>query len=432
MILKQIRGEKLAGARAQLSTSAIALMDQVIVSGMGFATSIIIGRESREMLGIYYLALSIVLFVRGIQESLVAAPYKVFCHRHTESSLRFYAGSAVVHHSVVTIVVIGLLGCFALMPVDNLLPAGFKRVLLGLSLVLPLILLRELLRQLSFAKLRFSGALAIDTCVACVQIAGLLWLASIHQLSVFRAFSVIGLACGAASLAWLLTSTQKLEFHKSSVQDHWRTNWEFGRWAVAAQLVGAVAPYIVPWILSILKDEAATGLFAACLTLVGASRVVTDAIFNLLTPKSAQAYHHGGLDALVSMLVRWGVMFALFMGVFTLLVYLFGERLLVTVYGDQYAGTTWPLTILAFALWMHTIGFTCGDGLFVLEKTRENFWADVLSTALTLGLSVPLVHYYGIIGASLSTFVALASGAIARFFILKRCLRQAVSSEPPQ
>ena len=427
MILKQFRTAKLLENREQFSTSVIALADQVVVSGLGFATSIIIGRESREMLGVYYLALSIVLFVRGIQESLIAAPYKVFCHRHDEPSLRLYAGSALVHHSAVTLVVVCILVFVSVLPVESALPDGFKNVLLVLAATIPLILLREMLRQLSFAKLRFAGALAIDSCVACVQIAGLWWLASQHELSVIRVYSIIALACGAASLGWFLTSTQRLDFSAGSVKHHWVANWEFGRWAVAAQLVGSIAPYLIPWFLSIFRDGAATGLFAACMTLVGASRVLTDAIFNLLTPRSAQAYHQGGLDALLSMLRRWGVMFGVMMGAFTIVVFLFGERLLVAVYGQQYLGTTWPLTILALALWIHTIGYTCGDGLFVLEKTRENFWADVVSTSLTLVVSVPLVYYYGVIGATLSSFVALSSGAIARFIILRRCLKSIIA-----
>jgi O-antigen/teichoic acid export membrane protein len=413
-----------AAIRGTLSTSAIALLDQVVVSGMGFATSIIIGRESKQMLGVYYLALSIVLFVRGVQESLVAAPFKVFCHRQDQGQLPHYAGSAVVHHSIVSASVAVLLILIASLPIGGWMPVGLQPTMMALAITMPLLLLRELLRQLSFATLRFTGALAIDTCVAVVQIGGLWWLASENELTVVRAYSVMAVACGGAAIGWLLTDTQRLEYNAKSVRRHWTLNWGFGRWAVAAQLVGAIAPYVVPWMLSILRDANATGLFAACMTLVGASRVITDAIFNLLTPKSAQAFHRGGRGALVAMLVRWGSLFAIMMGCFTAGIFLFGEQVLTAVYGPQYAGTRWPLTVLAAALWIHTIGFTCGDGLFVLERTRDNFWADLISTALTLIVSIPLVTQLGLLGAAIATFVALASGAVARFVILQRCLRQ--------
>lgn len=427
--LRQMRMPKFSYARGTISTSIVAVADQVVVSGLGFATSIIIGRESKEMLGIYYLALSIVLFVRGVQESLVAAPFKVFCHRQADAEVSRYAGSSLIHHTLVSVVVVSLLLVLGCLPIDTFLPQGFRAVILALALTLPLILLREFLRQVSFARLRFSGALIIDSCVALVQIGGLLWLASTNQLTVVRSYSIMAAACGGASLGWLLTSTQRLDFDRESVEKHWALNWNFGRWAVAAQLVGAVAPYVVPWILSIMQDATATGLFAACMTLVGASRVITEATFNLLTPKSAQAYHQAGRAALVGMLFRWGTMFAILMALFTALIFLFGEQALVLVYGNEYAGTRWPLTILACALWMHTIGFTCGDGLFVLEKTRENFWADVIATLLTLIVSFPLIIYFGITGAALATLVALGSGAIARFIILQRCLRQLETRE---
>lgn len=429
LLLRQLRFHRWMEMRSTLSTSVIALSDQVVVSGLGFATSIIIGRESREMLGVYYLALSVVLFVRGIQESLIASPFKVFCHRQDKSSLPRYAGSSLIHHTVVTAGVVGLLVLLAKLPLAKWLPYGFQDTILTLAITLPLILLRELLRQFSFASLKFSGALAIDTCVAVVQISGLWWLASMNQLTVARTYSIMAVACGGAAIGWLLTSTQRLEYDSQSVRKHWVLNWGFGRWAVAAQLVGAVAPYVIPWVLSIVQDANTTGLFAACMTLVGASRVITDAIFNLLTPKSAQAFHVGGRDELVRMLVHWGSIFALMMGFFTFGIFLFGERILVLIYGPQYAGTQWPLTILAIALWIHTIGFTCGDGLFVLERTKDNFWADVLATGLTLVACIPLIANFGLLGAALTTLVALGSGAIARFLIFRRCLKSLALGE---
>jgi O-antigen/teichoic acid export membrane protein len=429
MRLRNMNSERWLELRSTISTSSIALADQVVVSGLGFATSIIIGRDSKEMLGLYYLALSIVLFVRGIQESLVAAPYKVFCHRQDVETLPQYAGSSLIHHTLVTILVIAILFVLTKIPLGTLMPDGLQPTMLVLVLTLPLILLRELLRQLSFARMRFTGALAIDSCVAIVQIAGLAWLSSSGNLTVNRAYSVMAVACGGASLGWLLTSTQRLEFDRQAVTRHWKMNWTFGRWAVAAQVIGGIAPYVVPWILSIVKNTEATGLFAACMTLVGASRVLTDAIFNLLTPKSAHAFHHGGREALVGMLVRWGTLFGVMMGCFTLGIFLFGEQTLMFVYGPQYAGTRLPLTILAAALWIHTIGFTCGDGLFVLERTRDNFWADVIATVLTLIVSIPLVSGLGLLGAALATLVALASGAIARFVIFRRCLRELTQAE---
>lgn len=424
LLLQHLRLQRLERIRSVLATSAIALADQCVVSGLGFATSILIGRYSTEMLGLYFLAMSIVLFARGIQESLIAAPFKVFCHRHDEESLSGYAGSSLAQHFALTILISLLLVGLGLLPSQIWMPQGLKPVLFTLAMTLPLISLRELFRQFSFARLRFFNALVIDCCVAITQLAGLYWLSSTEQLSVPRVYSVIAVSCGFASIGWLLTTGQRLLVQRSRVFSDVKRNWNFGRWAVAAQVVGFIAPYVIPWILSFARGAGETGLFAACMTLVGASRVVTDAVFNILTPKSAQSFHQSGRHAMLQMLVQWGSMIGWMMGGFALFIIVFGEPILLTVYGPDYVGTRLTVSLLAIALWIHAMGYACGTGLYVLERTKENFWADVISTVLTLMVSVPLVIYWGMNGAALATLVALSSGALARFFILRRCFRQ--------
>ncbi len=424
LLLQRLRLNRWERMRSVLATSAIALADQCVVSGLGFATSILIGRYSTEMLGLYFLAMSIVFFARGIQESLITAPFKVYCHRHDDESLAGYAGSSLAQHFALTIFIsISLVG-IGLLPAQIWMPVGLRPVLFMLAITLPLISLRELFRQLSFARLRFFNALAIDFCVASTQLIGLYWLASTEQLTVPRVYSVIAVACGFASIGWLLTARQRLRFERSRTLADLKRNWSFGRWAVAAQVVGFFAPYVIPWILSFARGAGETGLFAACMTLVGASRVVTDAVFNILTPKSAQVFHQSGRHAMLQMIVQWGSIIAWMMGGFALFIIVFGEPILLTVYGPDYAGTRLTLALLAIALWIHAIGYACGSGLYVLERTKDNFWADVISTVLTLIVSAPLVIYWGINGAAMATLVALGSGALARFFILRRCLQQ--------
>jgi hypothetical protein len=62
-----------------LHKSGLAVFDQAVVSGTSFLTSVILGRMcAREELGVYYLVLSIVFFVRGIQEQLPVARWPIW------------------------------------------------------------------------------------------------------------------------------------------------------------------------------------------------------------------------------------------------------------------------------------------------------------------------------------------------------------------
>ena len=85
-----------------LQKSGLSVLDQGVVSGTSFATSVLLGRfTSQKELGVYYLALSVVYFARGVQEQLVSAPYMIYCSRRQGSALSEYAGSALAHQCVV-------------------------------------------------------------------------------------------------------------------------------------------------------------------------------------------------------------------------------------------------------------------------------------------------------------------------------------------
>ena len=69
----------------------LAVVDQGVVSGTSFLTSVIIGRlGSQEDLGVYSLSLSLVMLLRGVQGELVCSPYTVYCNRHEGAALPSY------------------------------------------------------------------------------------------------------------------------------------------------------------------------------------------------------------------------------------------------------------------------------------------------------------------------------------------------------
>ena len=85
------------------SRGLLSIFDQAIFSGTSFFTAVLIGRAtSPDQLGHYYLVLSIILVITGIQEQLVAAPYLVYSKRRQGRELAEYAGTMWAHHLAVT------------------------------------------------------------------------------------------------------------------------------------------------------------------------------------------------------------------------------------------------------------------------------------------------------------------------------------------
>src|SRR5439155_21750549 len=127
----------------------LSVLDQAVVSGMSFATSVLLGRfASQEELGVYYLALSVVYFTRGVQEQLVSAPYMIYCSRRHGPALAEYAGSALVHQCAVMLATaVALLIALG----TGVLPSGIEAAFWLLVVAAPLMLVREFARQMSFA-----------------------------------------------------------------------------------------------------------------------------------------------------------------------------------------------------------------------------------------------------------------------------------------
>src|SRR5436190_23162028 len=98
LLKRAARGPRELMASSLLQKSGLSVLDQAVVSGTSFATSVLLGRcASQGELGVYYLALSAVYFARGVQEQLVSAPYMIYCSRKEGRALAEYAGSTLIH-----------------------------------------------------------------------------------------------------------------------------------------------------------------------------------------------------------------------------------------------------------------------------------------------------------------------------------------------
>jgi O-antigen/teichoic acid export membrane protein len=397
----------------------LSILDQAVVSGTNFVTSVIIGRlTSQEELGIYALALSVALFLRGIQCELVCSPYLVYCNRGRNDPA--FGGSAVVHFLILTALhTVFLCGLAAVLTL-----AGTSIAVIGwvLAAVFPFLVLRELFRLLSLAHLRLKAMLALDLAVAGLQIGGLLLLGWLDLLNVGAAFAVIGTACATAGLGWLMVRRQPLRVVQANLVPDWRHNWGFARWSLASFLIGSPTPYLVPWVVASAWGEAATGLLAACVTLINCAGMYVTGVANFLTPQAARAFAHGGTPDLRRVLTRTSGLFLVTLGAFCLVIVLTGDLAARVVYGDRYAGTGPVLALLALALLVNSLGVTAGNGLWALAKPQANFAADLCTFAVTLSLLLALVPPFGVVGAAGAVLAGNSAGASVRGLTLARLL----------
>ena len=412
-----------------LRHSALAVIDQAVVSGTSFATSVLLARQStREEVGSYYLALSVLLLARGIQEQLICAPYMVYCHRQPPAEAGRYAASALVHHVALSWPVFLLI---VLAGWSGLGPEEARGVWLAVGFGGPLILLRECVRQMALAHLRLGQALLLDG-LACVLQLGLLGVAAAcGQLTVRGTLVILALAAGLPAIGWVLSAARWLKPSLQGACSDLVLNWQFGRWALASHLLAAMTPYLMPWAVAWSHGTAETGLWGAANTLVGLSNIFLMGLCNSLGPRAAQAYAAGGATELQAVLRRTAALFGATLGGLCLAAWVCGEWVAVALLGPQFAGIGPLVGLLSVSVLVNSLGVVAGNGLWAMDRPRASFLADAAALGVVLVTTVWWVPTGGPLGAAAATLAGTSVDAVVRLAILRSALKQGVQEAVP-
>src|SRR5204863_9010217 len=219
-------------------------------------------------------------------------------------------------------------------------------------------------------------------------------------------------------------SKQRMVASITAAVSDWLHNWIFARWALASQLLACTTPYVMPWVVAVSHGEAQTGLLGACSTLVGLSNTFLQGLCNFLSPRAAQAFSHGGVAELRSVLTKTALLFAATLGALSALAFLFGEQVAVLVYGPQFAGAGLIIGVLSLSVLANSAGVVAGNGLWAMERPRANFVADLCSLGVVIIATVVLVPLLGPLGAAISALAGTASDAAVRLWILRSAMRE--------
>jgi O-antigen/teichoic acid export membrane protein len=271
-------------------------------------------------------------------------------------------------------------------------------------------LFREGIRRFSFARLRSSVALAVDVAVCVVQLGSLLALWNLGRLTVPSAFVVMGLASGLAGCGWLLSRPGWPLVARDNLRVHWRENWAFSRWTVLSYLTVDTIPFLMPWLIGFAAGAAATGLYGGCATLVGVTNILVHGAGNYMRPKAAHAFAADGVAALRNVLLLTGGVFVTVFGLLCLGFLATGDLLAVFVFGPEFRGTGWLLTLLAANVVVGSLGYVAGSGLWALGQPRASMMADACMLVATLVSAFLLIGPYGPVGAALAALIGTTIG----------------------
>ena len=380
----------------------VSLADQAVASGTNFASGLIIARAcSKEEFGLYMLGFSLISLMTDFQTLLVSTPYMIYAPRLKERAHALYTGSTLIHQLALCLLTMLALVCGLLAVTMGVGPRGLGPVLWALVAVIGLIMLREFVRRVCFARLKLMTAFVFDTCIAVGQIGGLFLLARLGRLSASRAYWVIGIACGIVGLWWLWSDRGSYHPRMSESLADLKKNWVFGKWVFASGLLWAVSMNLYPWFLAAFHGIASTGVWAACLGVVSVANPALVGIQNLLGPKICHVYAAEGPRALRRLVLKITAVIALPTSLLCVVMFFWGGRLIALVYGRQYAGNNLVVAVLAFNLLVTTVSFSFSRALFAIERADVDFLVNLAALFIMVTLGFWLVRAFGPLGAAL-------------------------------
>lgn len=380
--------------------SSISLIDQMVVSGTNFIITVLLGRlGGPEELAKYSLGLTVIIIILSIQETLITTPYTIYAHRLDEAALSEYRGAVLVQWGLLSALAMLTLAVWATVTLSGLGLPGLAPVLYVLSLFIPFYLLRDFARQLAFAHLNSTTALRIDLCAATMQLCPIIILAVKGLSSVVTIFVAIGAANAVVAVTWLVLLRNELTIRRKRILPVIRQHVSFGSWSFASRIVSQLnSDILLLWLMAFVLGNTATGIFAACVTIVGISNPFIIGIAQLLTPRIAQAFAYSGLGEVLRVARKATIVIGLALGGFCCGAFLFGEKALRLFYGGLYDGHSSIITVLSISALASAISLPAACGLLAFERPDVSLKSSVVGLLLTMTVASALVLPMGLLG----------------------------------
>ena len=400
------------------------IMDQGFLSLTTFITGVLVARAtSKEEYGAYVLGWSIVMIFQSIQSALVGSPTTILLPRTPESSKKEYLASSVVFILLTSVIAMLLLSSAYLIVRTNGNSSDLVHFLPAIAVAVTPLTIRMSMRTLFLARLEVTRSIAGSMIATTLQLCGIFAIFSLHTLTAFSAFLIIGSANLVAAVSMIYLLRNSLRLSTKRLPDDFRRNWRVGRWMVLNVAGLACSSHAYPWLLLILLGSGSVAVFGACLAIASLLNPLLNGLSAFILPKMAHGFKDGNKETLNRML-RQSIMAIAAIYCTWLCVGFFSRNLLVSgFYGEEYSGYGWLLVLLLLKTTIESTASPLSSALQALEKPQSITLALLLSSMITLLVGFILIRQFGLTGAAISAILAATVSGGSRYLSIRRASR---------
>ncbi len=380
-----------------------AVIDQAILSGGGFALSILMARWlGLEVFGTYTVISIVIMLVNNFNHAFITSPLLTLRSRRRNAT--GYEKSLL---SLQLLLTLAYAAVFALLAVlsEKWSPGFLSLADKGLFVACGIIYqLYDYYRKLQYARQNMRKALRMNTIVFTAQFSLLALLSSTGGLHFTSLLAVMACSYG-ISIPFLFVECSPA-FHQKMLITIAGRHWRFSRWLLATTLAHWLSANYIFLAAGVILGVSSVGILRIGQTLIGSLTALYQVFENYLPPRVAQKLSDSDernmWRYLFGIMGKAGVVIVVSAGIISLL----ADDLLVAFYGAGYLSQitvfrVFPLVaICIFPVYLLRIGVR------TLEKNIHIFIACMLSIIFCVFGAEELIEKYQLMGAVTSLMLS--------------------------
>lgn len=401
------------------SKALIVVVDQAFVSLSSFLAMVILAKScGGHELGIYGLAFALLWMLLSFPNSTIWVPFTNKAPRISKRRLMQY--QLILAYHILCVVGLMALPALALAVYLNERPVF---IFCGSFAFLSGMLLREHMRRVFMAMHQFHTVLAIDAPTSILQVVSLVCISFTTHLSAPMSMLVIGTINAVPFLGYFIQLTSV----RVSRRMVWRTflgHWQLGRWLIGVSLTTTGADVLLRFAITTLLGNASHGQFAASIALQNIANPLILTAANYFRVDFSDVNSKQGV---VGVCNRYAVVmrfFAMGAALFFGSIALVGEWATPLLFGDEFAGLGVVIAINSLAVFISALGLVSDAMLTTINKGKELSIASASRLLCTIFFAVPLIGYFGLVGASTTLSVGYVAMLCVHFWYISKTIRE--------
>lgn len=395
------------------------IADQALLSAINFSIGLFFIRfAEKEAYGLYSLAYGAITLVISFAGALIATPMTVSYADRPEERRARYCASMLVGQYWIFLPIVGL--ALAVIGVSYQLGllqwhmTSFAAVIAVSSLGG---MLWEFSRRYNYLRHQPKKVLHLDICYAALMAGGLIAAVTTSLNDIhWWVFVLYGLATLGTGLYALAGSGLTGRLPAVEVWKALKEAWRLGRWALGGVMVTWLQSQSFAYFLALFADLGRVADANAARLLLAPLMLLNTGLNNVFLPQLARMRsdnHYAATEKLAHQFM-WGLT-GIFL-IYTILVLLVEEKLIRVVLGESYQGIEPLIVAWAVVNLLTALRSTSSILLQAFKEFRVITLANTGSALVVVGITWPLIYYYGTLGS----IAALGVGEVILALLLRR------------